>query len=316
MKRILILPLLVIVALVSQAVAAGVDCKYPEDGTKLAACEYSNPLGCYSLNTENSGPVKNGTTVVCEVGECTCPQLTDACKKDGALYSFTTKPDIWKTDPWGKGEKCGGTNGGTLEYNSSCEKWCKWPTGCTEIKPNPTDTDNPTTTCEAAIAHCEDNGKLFNDKATCEAYVPPTPSSSSTPATTTSSSSVASGGSSSSVATGGSSSSDAGTSSPSGTSSSSGGTGTSSSSGGTDAIISHNNAPVFGLSVTGLARGLQIASEKNATISLFNMKGKLVLRQKVQSGTTTIGLENQKAGVYYAVAKSDSQKQLVKIVLK
>jgi len=143
-------------------------------------------------------------------------------------------------------------------------------------------------------------------------------SSSSTPASTTSSSSVASGGSSSSVAAGSSSSSDAGTSSSSGTggSSSSGGTDTSSSSGDDTPIISHNNAPVFGLSVTGLARGLQIASDKNATISLFNIKGKLVLSQKVQSGTTTISLANQKVGVYYAVAKSGSQKQIVKIVLR
>lgn len=145
------------------------------------------------------------------------------------------------------------------------------------------------------------------------------PSSSSAP-TTTSSSSDADPGTSSSSGTGDtSSSSGTNTSSSSGTgdtSSSSGAGTTSSSSEGTDPIISYNRAPVVGLNVVNFARSLRIASDRNATISLFDISGKQVLSQKVLSGTTTISLGKQKVGVYYAVAKSDSQKQIVKIVLK
>jgi len=68
--------------------------------------------------------------------------------------------------------------------------------------------------------------------------------------------------------------------------------------------------------VVNFARNLRIASDKNATIYLFDINGKQVLSQKVLKGTTTISLGKQKVGVYYAVAKSDSQKQIVKIVLK
>jgi len=138
-------------------------------------------------------------------------------------------------------------------------------------------------------------------------------SSSSGTASGSSSSSVAAGGSSSSVADGGSSSSNgtAGTSSSSGADA-----GGSSSSVDDTPIISHNSAPVVGLNMVNFARSLRIASDKNATLSLFDINGKLVLSQKVLSGTSTISLANQKVGVYYAVAKSSSHKQIIKIVLK
>jgi hypothetical protein len=98
-------------------------------------------------------------------------------------------------------------------------------------------------------------------------------------------------------------------------SSASGGT-PSSSSGGDTPIISHNSAPVTGLNVVSFARSIKIASGKDATVSLFDMNGRQVLSQRVFSGTTTISLANQKQGVYYAVVKSDSHKQTVKVVLK
>jgi len=134
-----------------------------------------------------------------------------------------------------------------------------------------------------------------------------------------SSSSVAATPSSSSVTGASSSSGGAGTSSSSGgagASSSSGGAGTSSSSEDPEPIISHSNAPVIGLNVAHFARSLRVASGEDATVSLFDIRGKQILSQRVLSGTTTISLEKQKQGVYYAVAKSGSQKQIVKIVLK
>jgi hypothetical protein len=105
---------------------------------------------------------------------------------------------------------------------------------------------------------------------------------------------------------------------PSTTSSASGGGSqpSSSSGGGTPIILSHNSAPVTGLNVVSFARSLKIASGKDATVSLFDMNGRQVLSQRVFSGTTTISLANQKQGVYYAVVKSSSHKQTVKVVLK
>jgi len=149
----------------------------------------------------------------------------------------------------------------------------------------------------------------------------PSSSSTATPSSSSAATSSPSGGSSSSDAatsspSGGSSSSDAATSSPSGTSSSSGTNTSSSSSDDPEPIISYNRAPVIGLNVVNFARNLRIASDKNATISLFDINGKQVLNQKILKGTTTISLGKQKVGVYYVVAKSDSQKQIVKIVLK
>jgi len=90
----------------------------------------------------------------------------------------------------------------------------------------------------------------------------------------------------------------------------------SSSDGGTDPIISYNGTSVMGLNVTHFARSLKIASSKDATVALFDMHGKQVFSQRVFSGTTTISLEKQKQGIYYAVVKSGSQKQTVKVILK
>jgi len=86
--------------------------------------------------------------------------------------------------------------------------------------------------------------------------------------------------------------------------------------GGSDPIISYNSAPITGLNVVHFARSLQIASGKDATVFLFDMRGKQIFSQKVLSGTTTISLQKQRQGVYYAVVKSGSQKQTVKVVLK
>jgi len=84
----------------------------------------------------------------------------------------------------------------------------------------------------------------------------------------------------------------------------------------TTPIISHNSVSAVGLNVVSFARSLKITSGKDATVSLFDMNGKQVLSQRVFSGTTTISLANQREGVYYAVVKSDSHKQTVKVVLK
>jgi len=68
--------------------------------------------------------------------------------------------------------------------------------------------------------------------------------------------------------------------------------------------------------VLHFARSLQIASGKDATVALFDMQGKQVFSQKVSGGTTIISLQKQRQGVYYAVVRSGSHKQIVKVVLK
>ncbi|MDR0517076.1 MAG: T9SS type A sorting domain-containing protein [Fibromonadaceae bacterium] len=81
-------------------------------------------------------------------------------------------------------------------------------------------------------------------------------------------------------------------------------------------IISYNSKPTIGLNVVHFAGNLQIASGKNATVSLFDLRGKQIFSQKILSGTTVISLKNQKQGVYYAVVKAGSQKQTVKVTVR
>jgi hypothetical protein len=70
------------------------------------------------------------------------------------------------------------------------------------------------------------------------------------------------------------------------------------------------------LTILLTANNLQISSNKQATVQLFNMQGVKVLNAKVAAGNSTISLEKQKKGVYYAVVRAGSNKQTVKVVVK
>jgi hypothetical protein len=80
-------------------------------------------------------------------------------------------------------------------------------------------------------------------------------------------------------------------------------------------VISSLPVPA-GLTVVPLARSLQITSAKDATVSLFDVRGKNVLTQKVAAGASTVSLEKQKQGLYYAVVQSGAAKQIVKVVVR
>jgi hypothetical protein len=180
----------------------------------------------------------------------------------------------------------GGSN--LCKNGSGKQYYCQWDTGCYEIKKDGTET------CDQLLAACDTDGDLYIDV-----------NSSALNAGNEYGDNVIcadNGGTKAPL--------------PPPGSSSSGGGGGSSSSGGTPIIVSYNGAPVTGLNVVHFANSLRIASSKDATVSLFDMRGKQVFGQKVFSGTTTINLENQKQGVYYAVITSGSQKQTVKVVLK
>jgi len=346
MKRILTLPLFMAIALVSLAWGAYTVCTgdhagfckwdtcgeiaiQPGESWSKETCEeaYNNCVengylytdaACVTWSGKGNNPNFNdGVPIWCQ-WTTGCESIKNAdeldnCKTNGSVYIDVTDA--------GKDKKCDGTWTGGKDPNAVILGCCKWSTeeNCYPIY----DGENSEGVSGATqVTNCKSGSNIFWDGSgacptSCPTTTPtyPVSSPSSSPSGNSSSSAAPATPSSSSAAPATPSSSSVAPTTPS--SSSTGGGDISSSSGdGTDAIISHNNAPVFGLSVTGLARGLQIASDKNATISLFNMHGKRIFSQKVQSGTTTISLEKQKVGVYYAVAKSGSQKQLVKIVLK
>jgi len=71
-----------------------------------------------------------------------------------------------------------------------------------------------------------------------------------------------------------------------------------------------------GLTVVPNGNVLHIISEKAATVELFSMTGAKVFSSKVIAGNSSLSLSKQRQGVYYAVVRSGSQKQTVKVVLK
>jgi hypothetical protein len=88
----------------------------------------------------------------------TCAEAKENCDLNGdGRYSSSTV----------KGE---GTCDGTLIAGgpaTKCNFYCKWESGCVEIKPDPKGDYGPaTTTCEEAIAGCDKDGARF-DNATC-----------------------------------------------------------------------------------------------------------------------------------------------------
>jgi len=288
MKRILLLPLFAMAVFVSQAQAQ--DCT-SDGGTVTYLCAWGGEetTNCYKLAPEGG---KNCTQRASDCGaglrsKATVDMGSFSPPNCSGYTVVSSTPTFDATPELGEGE-C--KNGGTKQV------FCQQTWGCFALDTRYSSigspaTCSPTTTpceCPALIANCPAGG-LYTDvnKATlpndgagatvkCSDY--------------------------NGIPVGG------------GTSSSSGGDG--SSGGGFEPIISYNSATVTGLNVVHFARSLKIASGKDATVSLFDMHGKQVFSKKVFSGITTISLEKQRQGVYYAVVKSDSQKQTVKVILK
>jgi hypothetical protein len=112
MKKVFVLPLLAMAALVSQAWA-----EKCYGAGQSNACEFDT--GCFSMSTEYSfTPTCRGSV---EGGDkshpvCTCEQLIKNCIDNGALYSGVTGLDV---APYGAGWKClehgGKYQGGKLD---------------------------------------------------------------------------------------------------------------------------------------------------------------------------------------------------------
>jgi len=106
MKKLLVLPLLMSVGLVSQAWA--VVCNLDK---QVTFCEYkgdggSDPGGCYKNDDQYSS-----VGGVCEAGKCTCEQIIEGCKKNGKLFVEVKDEALNEGNQWGKGVKCGNVGG-------------------------------------------------------------------------------------------------------------------------------------------------------------------------------------------------------------
>jgi hypothetical protein len=311
MNKFLMLPLFAMAALVSQAVAQ--ETWTPCGGDKAGYCKWGS--ACSPINTCTGGAAGSD----CANQKPTCDGVYQNCLDNSDTHTVYSDASCNTPKEVGATQNCG--------------EWCDWGTGgCWEIKTDLTGKDGPaTTTCQEAKDNCDAGGirwsgasctgnKLGGNES-CGKYckwdtcteIKPDPTGEFGTATANCNEAIANCAENgelfnNSTCTG----------TPVQPSSSSGGGGNpgSSSSGGTPIIVSYNGAPVTGLNVVHFANSLRIASSKDATVSLFDMRGKQVFGQKVFSGTTTINLENQKQGVYYAVITSGSQKQTVKVVLK
>jgi len=293
MKKVLALPLLAMAAFVSQA--WGESCKV--DG-KITGCQYGT--GCFELTTEYS------SAPGCDAGECTCDVLLEACGKDGAVYTFGSRPSIWASKPYGEGEKCG-SNGGTAAAgsNEACGYYCKWDTGCYEIKTDIRgDNGSVVLTCTDAIANCDKDATRY-DNSSC-----------------------------SGTAIGGT---DCGNvyckwetgcvkilpDAESGTTTCQeaidnckqyGEYFTSPGCSGSSPII--KSAHSVALVVAPYGRSLHISSIREATVSLYDMSGVKVYSGKVRAGNSVFGLEKVASGSYYAVVQAGSESKKIPVILK
>ena len=282
MKKVLMLPIFAVIALVSQAWAA--DPIYCQEGGKDVYCKWGTN-SCSRIDAANGSATAHEDTGVIACGNgngtCTCENLIKNCKAYGAMYGNSTCT----------GELLGGND------PDAAIGFCRWNGSTTECGPIYNQEEK---------TNCHDEN-VYSTIEACR----------NTSSTQSSSSANNNNNQSSSSANNNTqSSSSANNNNTQSSSSANNNNNQSSSSGGTDPIISYNSTPAIGLNVTHFARSLQIASGKDATVFLFDIRGKQIFSQKVLSGTTTISLAGQRQGIYYAVVKAGSQKQTVKIILK
>ena len=315
MKKISVLSLFVMAAFVSQA--WGVECKV---NGKLAGCQHPN--GCWALSTEytNVPDPPDGTGCIGSMNTdkggsastaCTCDVILDACRNDGQLYTFDSKPSMWTSGTYGGGQQCA-SNGGTLEAggNQACGFWCKWETGCKEIKTDINGTNGEAVlNCNDAIAKCDKDAKRY-DNSTCSGTpiggtgcnkwckwtetgacteIKPDPSGQYGPPVANCTEAE--------------------------TNCEAGGTVfTQENCGGSSPIKFTPASKAF--IVAPFGRSLHISSPKDATVSLYDMSGAKVYSGKVRAGNSVFSLEKVATGSYYAVVQSGSDAKKVPVILK
>jgi len=325
MKRVLLLPILAMGLMVSQAwgqVTEGAEgnCMY---SGKQISCAIGG--GCFNYSTQYSGVGENNAT--CGPGntttpKCTCQQLFDGCQAAGQAYTDVNQSAINPSNEYGKGVSCasnggvpiagGATKCGTCQYpgNATCNAvWSGGPYSKGE-------------TCEIAMATCTaDNGTPGCTEGSANPN-PPTQFCNYGPCVLDPSNpnGCLDGGCYALTSTG----CEFGTivsscpacnlppgNRPAGTNCDGNGNGNGN---GQEPIIISGRS--VGLTVVPNGNMLHIISERNATVELFSMTGAKVFSSKVAAGNSSLSLGKQKTGVYYAVVRSGAQKQTVKVVLK
>ena len=82
-------------------------------------------------------------------------------------------------------------------------------------------------------------------------------------------------------------------------------------------ILQHNGmAKVTGLTLAPHSLGMQISTQKDAKLSIFDARGNMVYKSDVVAGINVVNLQDQKQGVYFAVVASGSLKQSLRVIVK
>ncbi len=73
---------------------------------------------------------------------------------------------------------------------------------------------------------------------------------------------------------------------------------------------------VTGLTLAPHSLGMQISTQKDAKLSIFDARGNMVYKSDVVAGINVVNLQDQKQGVYFAVVASGSLKQSLRVIVK
>jgi hypothetical protein len=282
MKKMLLVPLFAVGALVSQAQAQTHCC--------WEGNSYNNNKGYCGPVTSGGSSTQEGTAAHCEAEYGT---LTNGCSSCNV----------------GTGEKNDGIN---------CEGSCKWPSACETVKTDPGGLYGPViTSCSDAVQNCIDGGIYYTDAACTnwsgQGRNPNARALGCCKWDTGSECWTIWEGSEQEVedCSGGDNTYWAGSACPNSTGGCPSGTPT-----------YPNPSPILigsttaSLTVLAQSGSLHISALKEARVALFDMSGKEVFSKMVPAGYSLVSLKGQKIGVYYAVVSSGSSKQTVKIVLK
>jgi hypothetical protein len=310
MKKVLMLPLFAMVALVSQAWAES--CTGTGSST---ACQFDT--GCFSMSTEYSsikGTCKGSLDDEADqsLPTCTCPQIIQNCLDNGALYSGVTGLNA---APYGGGWLCnehdGQYQGGKLDPNKTVLGCCKWSTetNCYPIWSG-TDTDGEDGADKVAACSGGSN-KFWSGAEACPVTCPTTPPTydGTNPAdgyccweanshNNYVGSCVPIGGETTIVKC----EADSGV--------------RMSSCGGCQTTPTLKTTASVALMVAPYGRSLHISSAKGATVSLYDMNGAKVHSGRVSAGNSVFSLGKVSSGSYYAIVQSGSDSKKIPVILK
>ncbi len=297
MKKVLMLSLFAMAALVSQAWAA--ECTSTGGGNH---CQFSN--GCFKMSTEYS----DGKG--CTKPNCTCAQVIENCTLYGSVYKGVTGTDV---EPYGDGWKCSEHSGTWTNEGANPNRTvlgcCKWSTEST-CYPIWSDKEEDVASCksgtnsfwsgECPASGCPSGTPVYDGSANdCgEHYckwetgcvrISPDPEN----GITTCDAAITNCQNYGEYFTNSTCSGSPQNPSP----------------------IKFTPASQAFI-VAPFGRSLHISSPRDATVSLYDMSGAKVYSGRVHAGNSVFGLEKVASGSYYAVVQSGSNYKKVPVILK